>query len=83
TGKAAVRMHWEEHGYVDKTVRGEGKMLEGWPGHIQFGELCRIRGGAAPFRELLKLWDSGILRWRDATPDDLRNAERDHRSVLP
>ncbi|TFK80291.1 hypothetical protein K466DRAFT_559226 [Polyporus arcularius HHB13444] len=83
TGKADIAMHWEEYGYVDCMVCGEGKMLEGWPGHIPFGELCRIRGGAAPFRELLALWSAGILRWRDATAEDLRKAELDHRSVLP
>lgn len=76
-------MNWEEHAYVDVTVCGDGKMLDGWPGHIPFGELCRIRGGAKPFRELLTLWNAGTLRWRDVTPEDLRKAALDHRSVLP
>lgn len=76
-------MNWEEHAYFNSTVRGEGKMLDGWPGHIPFGELCRIRGGAKPFRELLALWNAGTLRWRDVTPEDLHNATLDRRSVLP
>ncbi len=76
-------MNWEEHGFVENIVISKGKLLEGWPNHILFGELSRIPGGVQPVEELLALWKDGTLHWRDATPEEVHSARLDHRTVLP
>ena len=83
TGKAAASMYWGERAFVAKIVLGEGKVLDGWPAHVPFGALTRIPGGLRTVLELLARWDAGTMRWRDATPAELRAARLDPRSVLP
>ena len=55
----------------------------GWPEHIPFKDLNRIKGGVRPLKELQSLVKRGALRLVPATAEDRQNAEHDPESVIP
>ncbi|KAI0681985.1 hypothetical protein C8T65DRAFT_537571, partial [Cerioporus squamosus] len=64
-------------------VRGEGRIIAGWPKSTPFGDPSYLPGGERRLRTLLNMWRSGAVRWEKATEDDLCRAVLDPVSVLP
>ncbi|RDX44258.1 hypothetical protein OH76DRAFT_1409215 [Lentinus brumalis] len=76
-------MNWSADDFIGLIVHREGRLVEGWPPHIMFGDPGSIPGGIKSLKPLLDGWKSGAIRFVKATTEDLRRARRDRRSVLP
>ncbi len=83
TGKAYIGMNWGTKRFATYIVRGEGRIIAGWPKTVPFGDPSYLPGGEKRLRELLDMWKSGEIRFEEATEDDLIRAVLDPVSVLP
>ncbi|PIL24499.1 hypothetical protein GSI_14254 [Ganoderma sinense ZZ0214-1] len=83
TGNRRARMRWSAKGYARNVVIRGGKVLKGWPMYagVRFGNLSDVPGGQPEL--LLSLWTSGMLRFEDASEDDVDLAVSDPVAVLP
>lgn len=78
-------MRWTRKGYAFSVVHRGGQELRGWPRNagIPFTNLSNIPGGQAPLRLLLAMWDTGILRFEDASDEERELAKRNPSAVFP
>nr|VWP02316.1 DEP domain-containing protein [Ganoderma boninense] len=85
TGNRRARMRWSTKGYARHVVIRGGKILKGWPTQagVPFGNLSDVPGGQPVMELLLALWTSGILRFEDASEDDVDLAVWNPTAVLP
>ena len=76
-------MCWTAVKYAQVVVVRYRLMLLGWPEDIAFADLNRVLGGVSTLRRLQWLWDNKILRFEEASEEDVENALRDPTLVLP
>ncbi len=78
-------MRWSAKGYARHVVIRAGKVLRGWPTHagVPFGNLSNVPGGQPVMDLLLALWTSGMLRFEDASEDEVDLAVWNPTAVLP
>ena len=78
-------MKWTPRGYARQIVfRGE-LVLRGWPvsDGIPFANLSKVKGGAPVMEYLLRLWETGRLRFEAASEDEVETAYCNYTSVFP
>lgn len=78
-------MGWTKRGYRRIVIKG-GMVLRGWPrgsDGIPFQNLSYVKGGKAAMLRLAKAWESGELRFEDATEEEVDLALRCPAAVLP
>ncbi|KAI1791770.1 hypothetical protein LXA43DRAFT_1010461 [Ganoderma leucocontextum] len=85
TGNRKARMRWSAKGYARHVVIRGGKMLKGWPtdAGVPFGNLSDVPGGQPVMDLLLALWTSGMLRFEEASEDEVDLAVSNPTAVLP
>ncbi|KAM5532953.1 hypothetical protein V8D89_013419 [Ganoderma adspersum] len=85
TGNRRARMRWSAKGYARHIVIRAEKILAGWPTYagVPFGNLSDVPGGQPVMELLLSLWTSGMLRFEEASEDDVDLAVSDPTAVLP
>ncbi|KAI1786972.1 hypothetical protein LXA43DRAFT_848817, partial [Ganoderma leucocontextum] len=85
TGNRKARMRWSAKGYARHVVVRGGKILKGWPtdAGVPFGNLSDVPGGQPVMDLLLALWTSGMLRFEEASEDDVDLAIVNPTAVLP
>ncbi|KAM5532949.1 hypothetical protein V8D89_013417 [Ganoderma adspersum] len=85
TGNRRARMRWSAKGYARHIVIRAEKILTGWPTYagVPFGNLSDVPGGQPVMELLLSLWTSGMLRFEEASEDDVDLAVSDPTAVLP
>ncbi|KAM5536338.1 hypothetical protein V8D89_009993 [Ganoderma adspersum] len=85
TGNRRARMRWSAKDYARYIVIRGGKVLKGWPTYagVLFGNLSDVPGGQPVMELLLSLWTSGMLRFEDASEDDVDLAVWNPTAVLP
>ncbi|KAI1792047.1 hypothetical protein LXA43DRAFT_859192, partial [Ganoderma leucocontextum] len=78
-------MRWSAKGYARHVVIRGGKMLKGWPtdAGVPFGNLSDVPGGQPVMELLLALWTSGMLRFEEASEDEVDLAVSNPTAVLP
>ena len=78
-------MHlWYSPGRYAKLVVLKLKIkLVGWPAHVPYEDISKIKGGNEVLETLLNLWKSRALRFEPATECDLRYAKVDPVRVHP
>ncbi|KAM5532944.1 hypothetical protein V8D89_013410 [Ganoderma adspersum] len=85
TGNRRARMRWSAKGYARHVVIRGGKVLKGWPTYVdvRFGNLSDVPGGQPVMELLLSLWTSGMLRFEEASEEEIDLAVWNPTAVLP
>lgn len=85
TGDPKAIMHWTEKTYAHSIVVRRKHVVAGWPwyANIPFANPSDIPGGQGTLRFLLALWKVGILRFEQATAEQIDLARRNSRAVMP
>ncbi|KAI1784072.1 hypothetical protein LXA43DRAFT_1044086, partial [Ganoderma leucocontextum] len=85
TGNCKARMRWSAKGYARHIVIRGGKTLKGWPREagVPFGNLSDVPVGQPVMELLLTLWTSGMLRFEEASEDEVDLAVWNPTAVLP
>ena len=77
-------MKWTPRGYARQVVfRGE-LVLRGWPASdgIPFANLSKVKGGVSVMEYLLRLWETGRLRFERASEDEIELAYCSHKAAF-
>ncbi|PIL34694.1 hypothetical protein GSI_03474 [Ganoderma sinense ZZ0214-1] len=85
TGDRRERMRWSAKGCAWNIIIRGGKILKGCPTYagVRFGNLSDVPGGQPVMELLLSLWTSGMLRFEDASEDDVDLAVSNPTAILP
>lgn len=78
-----ARMQYSVGRHANRIVVEYGYKIVGWPTGVLFTNFGDVPGGLAMRRELLRLWNTNVIRFEPATPEDIANAIRDPRTVHP
>ncbi len=76
-------MFWTLEDYLDVVCGQYGYKLVGWPQHVTFANLSRIRGGVDRLSHLLRLWETGRMRFVPLTDDEHHLLRTDAERLAP
>ena len=71
TGNQAATMWWNAEDFFTHIASVYGVCLQGWPPHLLFANLSRVRGGIRVMRDLTSRIECGTLKFTVVPPDQL------------
>ncbi|KAI0652801.1 hypothetical protein C8Q70DRAFT_885434, partial [Cubamyces menziesii] len=83
TGVPGVHLWYSPKRYARLIVLKHKHKLVGWPAHVPYEDISKIKGGNEVLETLLDLWRTQTLRFERATERDLWYAKVDPARVHP